>query len=470
MADLVLLRGLLGGGVRVREQLGHRPRSPCRTPGSGSGRTRRSIGAVAVPDTSTPSTTDSSRRSSSAARPRGRWPCRPRASAGAGTSTPDSPHRPRAAAQLAHVEHEGPAGVEPGGRPGGRRRSGWHGRFSRTGDVARTGRPRLPERPVRRNAYGRRPAPRLPVDSRPAGPGRRAAVSRWRTRRRPAAGSRRPVRRSAGRPGRAGRDRARPCRAAGRACPPARPAARRRTRRRRPATGAPVPRPPAGCPRASASAARRTPSADTIRTAVALASASSRSAASRRRGEHPVGLLPASAVIRSRRSLACPSSSSRAGHHLAGVLQRQRQRRAQLVQQVERLLPRQHAGRGQRHRPGGLDQRDRARRARPAPGAARRRPGRSSCPPAAAGLARIRGRRSRRGPAMRTPRSAHRRSSSRATSRSSTAAGISRLTSPPQVATSLTRLEDRKLNSGLVGMNSVSTPVSPWFIWAIFSS
>ena len=63
-----------------------------------------------------------------------------------------------------------------------------------------------------------------------------------------------------------------------------------------------------------------------------------------------------------------------------------------------------------------------------------------------------------------------RRSSNRAASRSRTSGGTRWPTSPPHVATSFTRLEDRKLYSGLVGMKRVSTPVRPWFICAIFSS
>ena len=55
----------------------------------------------------------------------------------------------------------------------------------------------------------------------------------------------------------------------------------------------------------------------------------------------------------------------------------------------------------------------------------------------------------------------------RSSSRSSTTAGTSALTSPPHVAISLTRLDARKLYSGLVGMKRVSTSARPRFIWAI---
>ena len=86
-------------------------------------------GAVTVPDTSTPSTTDSSRRSSISGSP-ARTLAMPTDEVGRRRRVdPKSTHRPRSTAQFAHVEHEGPAGVEAGRRPGGRRRSGWHVSF-----------------------------------------------------------------------------------------------------------------------------------------------------------------------------------------------------------------------------------------------------------------------------------------------------------------------------------------------------
>ena len=49
-------------------------------------------------------------------------------------------------------------------------------------------------------------------------------------------------------------------------------------------------------------------------------------------------------------------------------------------------------------------------------------------------------------------------SASRVVSRASTAGGTRLLTSPPYLAKSLTRLDERNAYSGLVVMNSVSTP------------
>ena len=49
-------------------------------------------------------------------------------------------------------------------------------------------------------------------------------------------------------------------------------------------------------------------------------------------------------------------------------------------------------------------------------------------------------------------------SAERAVSRPSTGSGTRLVTSPPYLANSLTRLDDRNAQSGLVEMNSVSTP------------
>ena len=64
----------------------------------------------------------------------------------------------------------------------------------------------------------------------------------------------------------------------------------------------------------------------------------------------------------------------------------------------------------------------------------------------------------------------HQRSSSRSASAVATCGGTSPATSPPSCATSFTSDDERNDHFGLVGMKSVSTPASRWFICAIWIS
>ena len=67
-------------------------------------------------------------------------------------------------------------------------------------------------------------------------------------------------------------------------------------------------------------------------------------------------------------------------------------------------------------------------------------------------------------------REVHQRSSNRSSSAVRTWSGTSPETFPPSWATSFTSEDERKDHFGLVGMNSVSTPASRWFICAIWIS